>query len=128
MNDRLRKYARQALRRHRARSGDDLTGFVEDVDHYLWQTDQFTSIDVRKTGNPHCAILATCRFSRDRSTEEIGRLLETVWVNDLRYGRNVIDGEWHEVSVDAGRVTLAFVTASGLCVTGEIVAEREEEV
>lgn len=128
MNERLCKHARQVLRRHRASRGDNLFGFMEDVDHYLGQTDRFTRIDVRKTGNPHCAIKAIYQFSKDANTEDIGRLLETVWVNDLRYGRYVTGDEWHEVNVETNRVTLAFVAVSGLCVTGEIVAEREEEI
>ena len=120
MQGRLQAIIRAALREGQPNSRN-LSAFVMDVDAYLEQTGLFAKITYKKSGDPACALVVTCRL-RDpsRPPAEVAQRLVRVWDDaPLGYG-GAYDA--HEVAEHADRVEMRFVTMAsyGAVVTGLI--------
>jgi hypothetical protein len=120
MEGRLQSIIRAALQEGRPNSRN-LSAFAMDVVAYLEQTGLFTKIIRKKSGNPACALVVTCRLHDPFSSPaEVAQRLVHVW-NDapLGYG-GIYDA--HQVAEHLDRVELRFVTMadSGAVVTGLI--------
>ena len=112
------------LSRTPASDGDNLLGFQLDIEMSLVNDrDLFVEPRVRRTGDPRCALVATCELADPATAAEVViRRLKEMWLGHLTYEHF----EAHSIETLPGRVSLRFVTTSGetsgdLCVTGEII-------
>lgn len=102
-------------------SGDNLLGFVIDVEAYLEDREVFTNIKVDSTQDIESLIVATCKYNHPLTEKEVSKIFEEIWENDLRYQ----EFEKHSIEVSDGKVIFYFCTTSGaLGVTGKITANR----
>ena len=100
-------------------SGDNLLGFVIDVETYLEDSDNFFDVTVNSTKNVESLIVATCKYNDKLSEDEVAKELKNLWEFDLRY----TEFEKHEDIISEGKVVLHFCSTSGsLGVTGKITA------
>lgn len=113
----------EKLEEHFISSGDDLLGFLIDIDAYLEDTGIFRNVKVVRTGNPKRSLLATCELipGSDKA-QGVADILENVWLEELCYKH----WENHVVQIHPDKVALFFITTSGdepdaLCVTGKII-------
>ena len=115
----------EALARVPASTGDNLLGFQIDLDAYLSSDGVgMSNVEVTQSGDPRCALVATCVAAPGLTAEDLSEVLVEVWLNKLSYNC----WEVHEVIVSGREVRLCFVTVTGwaggdICVTGEIKAE-----
>ena len=125
-NAQLENQIRQTIKRVPVSPVSNLIGFKMDIDAYLEQQAIFRQVRVKRTGDPACALLATCCVADQTvSGEDIAQVLERVWQHDLRYAH----WEAHQITVAEMHVELRFITTSGesahdLCVTGKIIVSR----
>ncbi len=113
-----------ALSRVPISTGDNLLGFQIDIDYGLLEyRDIFEDADVKETGEPRCALLATTNVKDETLTADyVAKMLEELWLKSLRYQH----WEAHSIEKLKDQLVLRFVTTSGdtrndLCVTGKIV-------
>ena len=107
----LQASIRAALREGEPNSRN-LSAFAMDVVYYLEQTGLFAKIIDKKTGDPACALVVTCRL-HDPSTSpaEVAQRLVRVWDDaPLGYG-GAYDA--HEVAEHPDRVEMRFVSMAG---------------
>jgi hypothetical protein len=110
------------LKRRSVSSSANLAGFVIDARHFLEEAGPFASVEVRKTGDPHCAILITCSVA-DPSLPltEIAAALERIWLKELAYFGG---SERHKTEMKQDRIEMTFMSEAdpeNLFVTGRIV-------
>lgn len=101
-------------------SGDNLLGFVLDMEAYLEESDYFTSVVVDSASESESLINARCQYSNSIEKNQIITELKDIWESYLRYQ----EFEKHSVEIDGDNVVFHFCTTSGgLGVTGKITAK-----
>jgi hypothetical protein len=122
----IEKIIAQKLQQYHISEGDNLLGYEIDIDTYFEDSGMFEGIDVRRTGDPRCALYATCTTTDSNPSEQaIEAELERIWLTRLGYRH------WkkHEFETTSETISLRFVTINqeepwALCVTGIIVVRR----
>lgn len=100
-------------------SGDNLLGFVMDIEIHLESSGVFENVKVESAEDLSCLINASCTFSKNHSQSEVKNYFIELWENQLRYQ----DFEKHKCEIEGKKVVLYFCTTnSGLGVTGKITA------
>lgn len=100
-------------------SGDNLLGFVLDIEAHLEISDLFENVEVSSTDDINYLIEASCTSSKNSDPSEIKDYLIDLWLNQLRYQ----ELEKHHCKIENENVVLYFFTsATGLGVTGRITA------
>ncbi|GHJ43805.1 hypothetical protein Cs7R123_11470 [Catellatospora sp. TT07R-123] len=101
--------------------GDNLTGMSMDFDAYLFMSELFAHVEVRRTGDPDCLLVATCTAAPGATPTSVAEGLVDVWLRHLQYHHRSA----HRLRQDAQKVYLDVVTlmsAGGIYVTGLIEA------
>ncbi len=100
-------------------SGDNLLGFVMDIEIHLESSGIFENVKVASTEDLSCLINASCTYSNNHSQNEIKNYFIELWENQLMYQ----EFEKHQCEIEGNKVVLSFCTTSGgLGVTGKITA------
>lgn len=100
-------------------SGDNLLGFVMDIEIHLESSGVFENVKVGSTEDLSCLINASCTVSKKYSQIEVKNYFIDLWENQLRYQ----EFEKHQCKIEDKKVVLYFCTTnSGLGVTGKITA------
>lgn len=101
--------------------GPDLDGMSIDFDAYLFMAELFETVEVHKTGDPECKLIASCTVNRRRTPTAVGEALVNIWQDKLRYHYCAA----HRLRQDHLGVYLDVVTLTddgGIFVTGLIKA------
>ena len=104
-----------------ASSGDNLTGFVYDAEHYLSENEVLVDVSVRRTAEPRCLLVIDARVTDKATTlQDVASTLREAWVS-LAYAEfEASSCAWYREAT-----LLRFVTVmSGprLFVTGRVIA------
>ncbi len=101
-----------------ASSGNDLSGMIEDIYHYIGDSSVFHLDNLSKTGDLENMIDVICSSYSLNQPFLMGEL-EDIWINNLSYR----DFECHSITQSKKLCILEFIThMSGKCyyVTGSI--------
>ncbi len=103
-------------------SGGNLEGMLEDFSHFLNESDIFTRVSVKKTGDPDHLLVAVCKTHA--SLKSAAREMARIWTDYLSYRYS----EFHTVSLSPDSATLDGITAvdsSSYFVTAQIIAQKD---
>jgi hypothetical protein len=112
---------RQMMTASSPSDGPNLDGMSIDFDAYLFMAELFGTVEVRKTGDPDCLLIASCTVNRGKAPTAVGEALVNIWQDKLRYHYRAA----HRLRQDDVGVYLDVATLTddgGIFVTGLIKA------
>ena len=105
-------------------SGDNLTGFIIDTDHFLEKSGKFKSVKVSRTKDRLCLVNAHVEISYEIPTiQDLSQLLYDAW-NNIRYSHFAASAcHWYKEATIFRFVTI--ISKHNFFVTGKIIATGE---
>ena len=105
-------------------SGDNLTGFIIDTDHFLEESGKFKSVKVSRTKDRLCLVNAHVELSYEiRTIQYLSQLLYDAW-NNIRYDHFAASAcHWCKEATIFRFVTI--ISKNDFFVTGKITANGE---
>lgn len=104
--------------------GDDLLGFIIDVNAYVCDEKICFFVSAERLDNPNCMLVLHCQFAEQVNRQFMADYLQQKWLKYIRYSEFEkhhicwVDDELHFYYVTRSRSS----SDSGLGVTGKIVA------
>ncbi|MBF7074618.1 hypothetical protein ISG33_14525 [Glaciecola sp. MH2013] len=98
--------------------GDNLLGFLFDLEYYLEELEGVSNVSVRSTDDEENLLVASFKFAHDISEKEMADRLKNTWLDCLSYA----SFEKHSFVLSQRKVEFYFCTISSpIGVTGKIV-------